>query len=195
MIAFGNCLLLMSLLQAVEGINDIKDLINIQHRPLLDFKALLDSKVPLPKAVCLLFLGVECPVSNTMSQEFARLHKEYGPKGVLIVGVYTEPDFSPAKAATHAKEYSLAFPIVLDPKQTLAGQAKITLVPEAAILDAKGKLLWHGRINDLYTPEGKKRVAPTTHDLRNALNALLLGKDLPPPAGKGYGCPLPELRN
>ena len=130
MIAFGNCLLLMSLLQAVEGVNDIKDLIDVQNRPLLD------SKAPLPKAVCLLFLGVECPVSNTMSQEFARLHKEYGPKGDLIVGVYTEPDFSPAKAATHAKEYSLAFPIVLDPKQTLAGQTKITLVPEAAILDA-----------------------------------------------------------
>ncbi len=188
MISLGNGLFLLGLVVGFEGIRDIKELKDIQNRPLLD------SKSPVPKAICLLFLGADCPVSNTLAPEFARLHKEFAPKGLLFVGVYPEPDFSSAKAATHAKEYSLAFPIALDPKQTLAVQAKVTFVPEAAILDPMGKLLWHGRINDLYTPEGKKRFAPTNHDLRTALDALLLGKAIPPAKGKGYGCPLPELR-
>ncbi len=186
MIALGNGWLVLSLLVGFGGIGDLKDLRDIHNRPIVDTMA------PIPKGICLLFLGAQCPVSNTLAPEFARLHKEYGPKGIIIVGIYPEPDFTPADATTHAKEYSLGFSLALDPKQTLARQINITYVPEAAILNPKGKLLWHGRINDIYTPEGKKRFAPTSHDLRTALDALLLGKELPPAKGKGYGCPLPR---
>ena len=49
--------------------------------------------------------------------------------------------------------------------------------PEAAVFAADGSIKYRGRINDLYVDLGKKRNAATTHDLRDALDAVLAGSD------------------
>ena len=72
------------------------------------------------KAVVLLFLATECPVSNSYSPDFARIAKAYSDRGVLVYGVHCDPDVSAADAAKHADEYGLKFPILLDPRQKLA---------------------------------------------------------------------------
>lgn len=159
----------------------------------LDNRPIVDPAKKKPKAICLMFLGAECPVSNALSPEIARIQKEYAPKGVVFAGVYPDPDIDADRARAHAREYLLGLPQILDPRLVVARQAKIELTPEAVILDASGKVLWRGRINDLWTPEGKKRLAPQNHDLRLALDAVLDGKMPPPARGKGYGCPLPEI--
>lgn len=43
------------------------------------------------------------------------------------------------------------------------------------MLGPGGKVLYLGRIDDWFGDLGKKRPAPTTHDLRDALHALLAG--------------------
>ena len=161
-------------------------LLDLENRPIVG------PSIKDHKAICLMFLGVDCPVSNAMSPEIVRIVKDFGGRGVVFAGVYPDPDIDAAKAREHEKDYKLGIPRILDPKQSLARQAQIGITPEAAILDPSGKVLWRGRINDLWTPEGKKRLAAQTHDLRQALEAVLAGKPPPPARGKAYGCPLPE---
>src|SRR5579883_1574004 len=85
------------------------------------------------RAVVLLFLGTECPVSNGFAPEMTRLAKAYGPQGVAVWGVHPDPDVTPEAAARHAKEYALDFPILLDPRQTLARRAGVRVTPEAVV--------------------------------------------------------------
>jgi peroxiredoxin len=144
------------------------------------------------KAVVLLFLGTECPVSNGYAPEYRRLAETYADKGVLFYGVHPDPDVTAETAAKHAAEYRLPFLVLLDPTQGVAKQAGITVVPEAAVLSPRGQVLYRGRIDDLYTPDGKRREEPKTRDLENALKAVLAGKAPPVAQTKAYGCPLPQ---
>lgn len=144
------------------------------------------------KAVVLVFLGTECPVSNGYSPEYRRLAAAFGGKGVLFYGIHPDPDVTAAVAAKHAAEYRLPFAVLLDPTQGVAKQTGVTVVPEAVVLSPKGQVLYRGRIDDLYTPEGKRREVPKTRDLEEALRAVLDGKAPPVAQTKAYGCPLPQ---
>jgi peroxiredoxin len=148
------------------------------------------------KAIVLLFLGTECPVSNGYSPEYRRLAETYGGKGILFYGIHPDPDVTADMAAKHAAEYRLPFSVLLDPTQGVAKQAGVKVVPEAVVLSPNGGVSYCGRIDDLYTPEGNRREVPKTRDLEEALKATLAGKPPPVARTKAFGCPLPQpVRN
>ena len=144
------------------------------------------------RAVVLLFLGTECPISNGLAPEMARLAAAYGPRGVAFLGVHPDPDVTAEVAARHAAEYRLRFPILLDPAQELTGQSGVTATPEAVVLDADRRIRYRGRIDDRYAEPGKGRAEPTTRDLVAALDAILAGKAPRVAETKPVGCPLPR---
>jgi len=168
--------------------------VNLQGPTDLDGKVLFASSDKV-RFHCLIFLGTECPVSNGYSPEYKRLYQEYGAKGVALVGIHPDPDVDGDRARQHAKEYQLPFPIALDREQKLARSAGVQVTPEVAVLDPKGKVVWIGRIDDAWMPNGKKRTTVTQRDLRIALDALLGGKTPPPAAARPFGCPLPEVHS
>jgi len=163
-------------------------------KPLRDeFVDVLGDKYHLPKpddckAVVLLFVGYDCPISNGYAPEVVRICKEYMPKKVAFCVVYADADISRDEARKHAKEYGYCCPAILDPEMKLARQVGATVKPEAAVLSPQGELLYRGRINDLHTDFGKKRPQPTTHDLRDTLDAVLAGKPVPAARTKAIGC-------
>ncbi|HEY5311062.1 MAG TPA: redoxin domain-containing protein [Pirellulales bacterium] len=146
------------------------------------------------RAVVLFFLGTECPVSNGYAPTMTELDRRYKKQGVIVEGVYSEPSVTREAARAHAKEYSLDFPISLDPEQVLARQAGITITPEAVVLAADGKVLYRGRIDNRYSPEGKRRLEATRHDLDAAISAVLAGQTPPAVSTPAFGCPLPKRR-
>jgi peroxiredoxin len=146
------------------------------------------------KAVVVFFLGTECPVSNGYAPEMARLAAEYGRGGVLFWGLHPDPDVTSQMAGQHAAEYGLKFSILLDPKQDVARQAGVRVVPEAVVLSPSGRVLYRGRIDDRYGLSGKRRDEPTTRDLQNALQAVLAGKPPPVAQTRAFGCPLPPVQ-
>jgi peroxiredoxin len=123
----------------------------------------------------------------------ARLAKEFGERGVQVLGVYSDPEVNAEVARTHAKEYGLAFPGLLDPEQKLGRAIGIRVTPEVAVLSPAGAVLYHGRIDDRYPPDGKRREKATTNELRDTLQAVLNGKPVPLAETKAFGCPLPKL--
>jgi peroxiredoxin len=146
------------------------------------------------KAIVLLFIGAECPVSNSYSPEFGRLAKTLGEKGVLFFGVHCDEDLTAAEAAKHAKEYSLTFPILLDPKQKLATAVGARTTPETVLLSPTGDVLYRGRIDDRYALDGKRRDEPSRRDLEDAIIAVLAGQKPAAAETKCFGCPLPRLK-
>lgn len=144
------------------------------------------------KAIVLLFLGTECPVSNGYAPEIARLTKGYVEQGVRFFGVHSDPDVTAEIAAAHAKEYSLPLVLLLDPAQKLAAQAGAKIMPEAVVLSSGGQVLYRGRIDNRYTLEGKRRDQITVRDLAAALDALLAGRAIAEPLVPAFGCQLPK---
>lgn len=142
------------------------------------------------KGVVYCFLGVECPVSNGYAPQMQRLAEKFAPQGVALVGVYSELDVTRQKAAAHGEEYGLKFPCLLDTEQSLARQAGIRRVLTTIVVDSEGNIIYRGRIDDRWSPEGKRRDVPRTHELEDAVAALLAGKTPTARETPAFGCPL-----
>ena len=140
------------------------------------------------KAVVLLFIARDCPISNAYAPEIKRLIARYTPQKVAFYLVYPDPDTSLAAAKQHAKEYGYTCPLVLDPAHRLARKAGATVTPEAAVFAPGGRLLYRGRIDDLYFGFSKRRDHATRHDLRDALDAVLAGRVIAAPRTQAIGC-------
>ena len=146
---------------------------------------------PSHKAAVFFLLGTECPVSNAYAPEMARIAKDYEPRGIAAFGVHPDPGVTPSVAASHAADYRLGFPILLDPTQELAEAAGAEVTPEAIVIDDGGMVVYRGRIDDTYARDGKRRDRPSTRDLRDVLDAISDGKTPAPTVHPAFGCPLP----
>jgi peroxiredoxin len=144
------------------------------------------------KAVVLLFVATECPVSNYYTSEYVRLAKAFADKGVQFYAIHPDPDVTAADAAKHADEYRLPFPVLLDPTHTVTRQTGVKVVPEAVVLSPAGRILYRGRIDDRYNARGVRREVVTTHNLEDALTAAVAGKVPAVSETSAYGCPLPK---
>lgn len=140
------------------------------------------------KATALIFLAPDCPISNALIPEMNRLVEKFSPRGVAFFFVYAERDLADMAAAKHARDFGLVAPAAVDRAGDLTAKAGAKVTPEAAVFSRKGSVLYRGRINDLFAALGKKRTEPTTHDLRDALDAILAGKAPPVASSPAIGC-------
>jgi hypothetical protein len=146
------------------------------------------------KATVFFFVLTDCPVSNAFAPEIKRICADYQPKKVATFIVHADPAVTVELAKKHAKDFGFSCPVLLDPTQVLVRATGVTMAPEGALLVPDGKVVYHGRIDDLYVDYGKRRAEPTRRDLRLALDAVLQGKDVPVATTKVIGCYLPEPR-
>ena len=75
-----------------------------------------------PKAVVVVFLGTECPISNAFTGRLAEMNAKYGKEGVVFLGINSNSHDTPAKIAGHAKEFGLTFPVLKDSGNVVADQ-------------------------------------------------------------------------
>jgi peroxiredoxin len=135
------------------------------------------------KGVVLLFIATKCPVSNAYNDRMEQLAQDYKAKGVTVVGInsnYTEPV---TEVKSHASEKHLTFTILKDEGNLIADRLGANRTPEAYVLDANNKLVYHGRIDNSQRPEGI-----TSNDLRDALDEMIAGKAVTKTGGAAFGC-------
>lgn len=135
------------------------------------------------------FIATTCPISNRALPEVARVAARFAG-GANFTLVY--PEDSDAEVAVHARAYGVTLPSTRDPTHKLVAAAHVEVTPEAALF-RDGSLVWHGRIDDRYSDVAHERPAPTTHDLEDAVAALVDGRPLPP-AHAAVGCALGSPR-
>jgi predicted ATP-grasp superfamily ATP-dependent carboligase len=142
------------------------------------------------KAAVLIFVGVDCPISNSYAPEINRIAADYSKKGLDFYIVYSEANLSAANAKKHSDDFGYACPSLMDRQQVLMKSTKAKVTPQAVVMGPDAEILYSGRIDNWYEDFGKQRFKPTTHDLRDALDAIVAGKKVAVPVTKAIGCPV-----
>jgi hypothetical protein len=145
------------------------------------------------KAIVLLFVRSDCPISNRYAPELQRLYNLYSTKGVDFHLVYPEPGLTAAGIAKHRAEYSYTIPAARDEDHRYVALAQVRVTPEAAVF-VNGQLVYHGRVDDRYSDLGKARPRPTSFDLEEVLAALVKGRKVPHRTTTAIGCVIERLR-
>lgn len=140
------------------------------------------------RAIVLLFVTTDCPLSNGYVPEFNRLARAYTNQGIAFYAVQADSTIPIEDVRNHVREFAYEFAYLLDPQQLLAAFTGATTIPEAAVLSAEGRLEYLGRIDNRLEDYGRARVLVTEHDLRDALDAMLAGKPVPHPRTNAVGC-------
>ncbi len=131
----------------------------------------------------LIFIAVQCPISNAYNERMEKLAQDYKARGVSVIGINANST-EPAQAVkAHAAEKRLTFPILKDPGNKIADRLGAQHTPEAYFLDANGKLLYHGRIDN-----SRDASQVNANDLRDAIEATLAGKPVEKTTASAFGC-------
>lgn len=148
-----------------------------------------------PQPSVLIFVSTECPVSNRYAPEIQRLYRDFGARGIRFQLVYPNPADTPAAIQKHLQEYGYPSSIAVpDPTHALVKSAGATITPEAAVFDGENRLTYRGRIDDRFVELARERPAATTHDLRDALAAVLAGRPPDRPRTQAIGCFIADMR-
>lgn len=139
------------------------------------------------KAIVVFFLGTECPINNAYMLTLPALHKEYSAKGVQFLAINSNLQDTPDRVATHARKNELPFPVLKDPGNAVADHFGAKRTPEAFVLDAKGTILYQGRIDDQFGI-GYQRPKATERHLAKAIDEVLAGKPVSKPRSEVEGC-------
>lgn len=144
------------------------------------------------RVTVLIFVRQDCPVSGRYAPTIQRI-SDVHKTNVRFFLVFPDKSQTPSDIRKHLLDFRYSIPALRDPDHALVKQAHAQITPEAAVFDARGKLIYHGRIDNLYQTFGRSRPAPTTHELEDAIEAALTNssssvKDVP-----GVGCYISDL--
>jgi peroxiredoxin len=149
------------------------------------------------KLLLVIFTCNHCPTAQAYEQRIKDLHADYQSKGVALVAIspndpkavrldelgYTDLGDSFEDMKLRAKDQKFAFPYLYDgAKQEAARAFGVMATPQVFLFDQERKLRYVGRIDD----SDVKTV--TSHDTRNALDALLAMKPAPVETTRVFGC-------
>jgi thiol-disulfide isomerase/thioredoxin len=145
------------------------------------------------KATVLFFVATDCPIANRMAPELGRIVRAYQKKSVSFEYVYVDPTQTEAQIRRHLAEYKLGAPGILDKSHKIVEAVGATVTPQAVVLAKNGRMLYRGRINDLFLEHGRSRNAPKTEDLKIALNQFLANKPIKVTQTPALGCNIPPI--
>ena len=141
----------------------------------------------------ILFVTSDCPVSNGYAPEIQRICDGARNKGGNCTLVYEDSSIDAAAVRAHRDEYRYRdIPAVIDHDHAIARRARATVTPQAAVVTPDGFVKYRGRIDDRYIALGKERRVVTTHDLRDAIDAVIEGKPFPNVETAAVGCFIPR---
>jgi peroxiredoxin len=167
--------------------------------PGIDGKTHTEKDYAKAKILCLVFTCNHCPDAVASAARLQEVHQDYKGKGVAVVAVNANnpnslrPDelgYSPyndsfEEMTPFAKDYGWTFPYLYDgEKQVLATACGAQSTPHVFIFDAERKLRYTGRMDD--ARRSKKPVEKSY--VRDALDALLTGKEVGEPVTRSFGC-------
>jgi len=141
------------------------------------------------KGTLVIFSCNGCPWVKAWEKRMVEIGNSYSKRGVGVVAINAnDPERSPAdgfaEMQQRAKQRGIRYPYVMDATSEVARAFGATRTPEAFLFDAEGKLVYHGTIDDNAHEPNKV----TKRYLREALDAMLAGKEVPAAETKALGC-------
>src|SRR5262245_30047517 len=149
------------------------------------------------KLLAIIFTCNHCPTAQAYEDRIIKLHADYKDKGVALVAIspndplavrldelgYTEYSDSLDEMKQRAKDRNFQFPYLYDGETQKTSLAYgVLATPQVYLFDQERRLRYVGRIDD----SDVKTV--TSHDARNAIDAILAGKPVPLAQTRTFGC-------
>jgi hypothetical protein len=141
------------------------------------------------RGIVLVFFGTECPVARQYVPRLNELEGEFRGRGFQFLGIYPDAGATVLDMAAHAHDADIAFPVLLDVRHRLADLLEVTTTPEVVVLDRSLEKKYQGAIDDQFQRHGRKPAA-TANYLRDALAALVEGKEVEQAYVSPSGCPI-----
>jgi len=142
------------------------------------------------KAIVLMFIATQCPVSNAYNTRMAELKKKYNDKNVAFIGINSNKQESVSEIKSHAEKNKLGFAVLKDENNVIANKLKASVTPEIYVLNSGFEVLYHGRIDD-----SRDESDISSKDLENALNEILSGKKVTNGETKAFGCTIKRVES
>jgi peroxiredoxin len=151
------------------------------------------------KILVIVFTCNHCPTAQAYEDRIIQMTKDYKSKGVALVAIspndpksvrldelgYSDMGDSFAEMKLRAKQKKYNFPYLYDGDTEITSKAYGPVAtPHVFIFDKERKLRYQGRIDDVEKPSG----TPKNFDARNAIEALLAGRQVPVATTKVFGC-------
>ncbi len=151
------------------------------------------------EVLMVVFTANHCPTAQAYEERIASLVDRYLPEKMSMVAIssnhpgavcleelgYSDLGDSFEEMKVRAAERSYPYPYLYDGETqevAMAYGAKAT--PHVFIFDRERILRYSGRIDDMEDPYRE----PSSHDARNAIEALLAGKPVPVETTRAFGC-------
>ncbi|HEX4782795.1 MAG TPA: hypothetical protein VH350_00545 [Candidatus Sulfotelmatobacter sp.] len=141
----------------------------------------------------LVFVRRDCPVSGRYAPVIQQISKEYSGRADFWL-IYPDKSDSPQAIRKYLQDYGYRLPALRDPEHALVKLSHAQITPEVAVFDRDHHLVYEGRIDDRYVDFFRERPAPTTHELDDALRAVLAGKQVAKSEVRGVGCYISDLQ-
>jgi len=150
------------------------------------------------KVLVLVFTANHCPTAQAYEERIETLHADFSSRGVQVVLVspndplalrldeqgYSDLGDTLEDMKIRAKDRGWTFPYLYDGEtEAMSRKYGPVATPHVFVFDAERKLRFVGRVDD-----GENPAKATTHDARNAIEAVLAGKPVPVETTKVFGC-------
>ncbi len=123
------------------------------------------------KPTAYIVTSTTCPYCAVYTDRLKDLEKTYMAKGVDIVYVYSVRDQTEADKTAHYKTNGFTGGLIVETDAAFAKNLDVHKTPTVILTDAKGTIVYRGRIDDNAKPE-----KVTAHELADAIDATLAGK-------------------
>lgn len=139
------------------------------------------------KAMVVIFVGTECPISNGLLPRLAEMSQQLQPRGVQFLAINSNYLDTAAEIAEHARKFAIPFPVLRDEDNRVADDFGARRTPQAFVLDAERVIRYEGRIDDQFGM-GYQRPQARHHELSDAIAAVLDGRTVAQPKTAVAGC-------
>ena len=131
----------------------------------------------------IVFMSAQCPVVKGYAERINALAKEYGAKGISVIGMNSNATESLDYVKSNMTERSHSFTMLIDKGNVIADKFGATVTPEVYLFDKDGKLVYRGAIDNDRSGENI-----TARPLQDAVDATLAGKAVAKTETKAFGC-------
>lgn len=140
------------------------------------------------QVLVIVFSCNHCPYAQAYEDRLVQIQRDYADKGVQLITINSNddksyPEDSYPEMIKRAKEEKFNFPYLRDTDQSVVEAYGAVCTPHVFAFDKQRRLRYRGRIDD-----SKDASLVTKHDLRNAIDDLVTGRDVRVPDTKPFGC-------
>jgi hypothetical protein len=135
------------------------------------------------------FLLEDCMITQAYTDVMQSLYNEYANDSIGFWGGFPNPVSADTSVKAFVKKYGLPFTCSIEGADQRARAFGVTVTPEVVVFDeTAGRVLYQGRIDNLFERVGKRRRVVTLHELKDALDAIRNNIPVPVARTTAVGC-------